>query len=81
MLWLCGNQLRSLPKGIGKLPKLDWSWLGLSSAFDNNPLEHPPLSVAKQGPEAIEKYLSLHKSNINGHATKSLPQNNRRGYD
>jgi len=61
ILWLSGNNLTYLPRGFGRLSKLDWSWMALSMALDGNPLEHPPISVAKQGPEAIEKYLSLHQ--------------------
>ena len=63
MLWLCGNCLTELPRGFSRLVNLDWSEHMLSAALENNPLTHPPMAVAKQGPEAIEKYLSLHPNN------------------
>lgn len=63
LLWLCGNCLTELPRGFGKLSNLDWSELMLSATLEDNPLEHPPMTIARQGPEAIEKYLSLHASN------------------
>ena len=57
MLWLSGNNITRLPQHFGKLTKLAWSWWCSSSALDGNPLQHPPLHVAKQGPQAIEQYF------------------------
>lgn len=76
ILWLAGNQLKSLPKGLSKLKRLDWHYMMTSSAVNDNPLEHPPMSVVWQGPAAIDKYLSLHESNstqntANSHSLKS----------
>ncbi|XP_067940652.1 uncharacterized protein [Watersipora subatra] len=65
LLWLSGNCLTQLPRGFSKLKNLDWSDHMLSATLDDNPLEHPPLAIARQGPDAIEKYLSLHLSNSN----------------
>lgn len=65
MLWLSGNRLTRLPHGMTKLKNLDWSYMMLSASLDGNPLQHPPLSIAKQGPAAIDKYLSLNHSNKN----------------
>lgn len=62
MLWLSGNNLRELPRGFARLKSLDWNYMMISSSLDDNPLENPPLSVAKEGPEAIERYLSFHPS-------------------
>lgn len=59
-LWLCSNRITTLPKGLGHLPKLDWNRRMMTAALDDNPLVHPPVSIAKQGAAAIEKYLGLH---------------------
>lgn len=65
MLWLSGNSLIELPRGFSRLKNLDWNYMMISSTLDGNPLRNPPLSIAKQGPEAIERYLSLHPSERN----------------
>ncbi|UJR30755.1 hypothetical protein I4U23_018275 [Adineta vaga] len=57
-LWLGDNKLKELPKNFTQLKNLDWyhQW-ELSSNFEGNPLERPPIYVCRQGMEAIEKYL------------------------
>ena len=58
-LWLGNNQLKSLPKDFTSLKQLDWyRHSELSSNFEGNPLEEPPLSVCRQGMDAIEEYLA-----------------------
>ncbi|CAF1373341.1 unnamed protein product [Adineta steineri] len=57
-LWLGDNKLKELPKKITQLKNLDWyhQW-ELSSNFEGNPLEKPPISVCRQGMDAIEKFF------------------------
>lgn len=76
VLWLCGNLLSTLPIGLSRLPRLDWNWMMMSTALDDNPLTHPPLTIAKQGPAAIDKYLSLHQSDGNKTFNKHLRSRN-----
>lgn len=71
MLWLCGNALTTLPIGLSRLPRLDWNCRMLSTAVDDNPLTHPPMTIAKQGPAAIDKYLSLH---VHSHDVTNLSE-------
>ena len=78
MLWLSGNNLRELPRGFGRLKNLDWIYMMISSTLDGNPLENPPLSIAKQGPEAIEKYLSLHPVDRNKQIGQLIPESGRK---
>ena len=58
-LWLGNNNLKALPKQFADLKELDWHqhW-ELSSNFEGNPLEDPPLKICRQGMEAIEQYLA-----------------------
>ena len=62
-LWLGNNQLKSLPRDFTDLKQLDWyHHCELSSNFEGNPLEEPPLSVCRQGMNAIEEYFHPHRS-------------------
>ncbi|CAF1147726.1 unnamed protein product [Rotaria sp. Silwood1] len=57
-LWLGDNKLKELPKTFSQLKHLDWHHhCELSSNFEGNPLENPPLDVCRKGMEAIEQYL------------------------
>lgn len=56
-LWLSGNRLSSLPKDFGRLRMLDWEVWCASSVLDENPLQDPPLRVAKLGSHAINRYF------------------------
>ncbi|CAF0872933.1 unnamed protein product [Rotaria sordida] len=57
-LWLGDNKLKELPKNFSQLKHLDWHYhCELSSNFEGNPLENPPLNVCRKGMEAIEEYL------------------------
>lgn len=58
-LWLGNNQLKSLPKQFSDLVNLDWNvYYELSSNFEGNPLEDPPIAVCRQGMKAIENYFT-----------------------
>jgi Leucine-rich repeat (LRR) protein len=58
-LWLGDNKLKSLPKNFSQLRHLDWHHHSeLSSNFEGNPLENPPLAVCRKGMEAIEQYFN-----------------------
>lgn len=58
-LWLGNNQLKSLPNQFSELTNLDWyHHCELSSNFEGNPLEDPPLIVCRQGMKAIESYFA-----------------------
>jgi leucine-rich repeat protein SHOC2 len=57
-LWLGNNQLKYLPNDFTNLKHLDWyNHSQLSSNYEGNPLEHPPLAICRQGMNAIEQYL------------------------
>ncbi len=57
-LWLGDNKLKELPKNFFELRHLDWHhYCELSSNFEGNPLENPPLDICRKGMEAIEEYL------------------------
>ncbi len=60
-LWLGDNKLKSLPRNFSQLRHLDWyHHCELSSNFEGNPLEQPPLEVCRKGMEAIEQYFKEH---------------------
>ena len=63
-LWLSNNHITSLPADFGMLAKLDWTRWCTSSALDGNPLRHPPLHVAKQGPKAIANYFKNKQAKV-----------------
>lgn len=57
-LWLGDNKLKELPKNFSQLKHLDWHHhCELSSNFEGNPLENPPLDICRKGMDAIEQYF------------------------
>ncbi len=57
-LWLGDNKLKELPRNFTQLKHLDWHQHSeLSSNFEGNPLENPPVDVCRKGMEAIEQYF------------------------
>lgn len=63
LLWLSGNNLKSLPQSLSSLTNLDWTHWCVSSALDGNPLQTPPLNIAKKGPKAISRYYQSYRGN------------------
>ena len=57
-LWIGKNQLRTLPRGFTKLKKLEWGNRYISPILDENPLQNPPLEIAKLGPEAVGRFFN-----------------------
>ncbi|XP_002731612.1 uncharacterized protein LOC100370194 [Saccoglossus kowalevskii] len=58
-LWLGKNKLQSLPRNFGRLRELDWTDYQNSSNLEGNPLKHPPIDIARKGPEEIANYFQL----------------------
>ncbi|XP_077991811.1 uncharacterized protein LOC144446019 [Glandiceps talaboti] len=58
-LWLGKNKLHSLPRNFGYLAQLDWAESFSSSNLEGNPLEHPPIEVARRGADDIANYFQL----------------------
>lgn len=61
-LWLGNNRLKSLPKKFGDLTKVDWEFHPNSANIDGNPLQHPPVEVCRQGPDAIRDYFKQNET-------------------
>ncbi|GAB1606461.1 leucine-rich repeat-containing protein 57-like [Argonauta hians] len=57
-LWLGANSLTTLPHSFGKLVKLDWDIMNLSSVLDGNPMKHPPMDICRQGILSIRRYFA-----------------------
>ena len=58
-LWLGNNRLKELPVRFGELRDLDWGRGHMGSlSVDGNPLEEPPLEIAKKGVAYIQVYFA-----------------------
>jgi small GTP-binding protein len=56
-LLLDNNKIKHLPAEIVQL-EIEWTWGGLGGlSLADNPLEHPPVEIAKKGREAVRKYF------------------------
>ena len=63
-LWIGNNKLKSLPRRFGNLKQLEWGHRHtLSTIVDGNPLQHPPLEIAKRGIPFIERYFQQSDAN------------------
>lgn len=55
-LWFGSNKLSTIPRELTKLCKLDWKDDYFSIILDGNPIDTPPISVCREGLDAIEKW-------------------------
>lgn len=62
--WFGCNKLSQVPRELTYLTKIDWKDDYLSIILDGNPIDTPPMSVCRDGLEAIDKWYMENSTHI-----------------